>query len=396
MMQAADFPERLVRAVEEVLAVDFVVPEKFSIIANQSRKCISSRLSSDHLDTDAVRRVLESCRQPSDFRNAAAAHGKIIKAGCWSHLSIVASQILAYLRCRHIDSVARAVRRISNGPDNILRINLVLRSLMVSGEFRAAQKMFDELSVRDVVTWNTMIGGLVKNGKFEEAISKFHHMLGEKAEPDGFTFASVFTACARIGVSSRALWVHKLMIEKRVHPNFILNAALIDMYSRCGKIQLAREVFDRVPREDVSVWNAMINGLAIHGLGQDAVALFSRMEAECVSPDAITFVSVLTACGCCGLVNEGRQYFHRMKSQYSIDPELEHYGAMVHLLARAGLLDEAYAMANAMPMRPDPVIWRMGKCREAEKPNETERNPEKLRQKLDRDGRHGASFYSWG
>uniref|UniRef100_A0A2P2QLN7 Pentatricopeptide repeat-containing protein n=1 Tax=Rhizophora mucronata TaxID=61149 RepID=A0A2P2QLN7_RHIMU len=143
------------------------------------------------------------------------------------------------------------------------------------------------------------------------------------------------------------------------------------MYAKCGKIQNAKEVFDTVQHSDVSVWNSMINGLAVHGLPLDAMEVFSKMEGENVLPDSVTFLCLLTAFSHCGLVKEGRQYFDLMQNHYLLQPELVHYGAMVDLLGRAGLLEEAYAMIRSMPMKPDVIIWRalLSACR-------THQNPE--------------------
>ncbi|XVF11357.1 hypothetical protein REPUB_Repub08aG0020800 [Reevesia pubescens] len=164
-------------------------------------------------------------------------------------------------------------------------------------------------------------------------------MLGFNVEPDKFTFASVMTGCARLGAVNHAL------------------------------IQTAKEVFNSADRSDVSVWNAMINGLATHGLPFDAIAVFSKMEVENILPDSITFLGILTACSHSGLVEEGRKYFNLMNRQYSIQSQIEHYGAMVDLLGRAGQLEEGYAIIEAMPMEPD-VIWRalLSACRTYIKP----------------------------
>ncbi|KAL3512063.1 hypothetical protein ACH5RR_024780 [Cinchona calisaya] len=183
-------------------------------------------------------------------------------------------------------------------------------------------------------------------------------MLRTNIEPDGFTFASTVTACAKLGALDHAKWVHGLMIEKRIQLNYILVSALIDMYAKCGRIDVAKEIFDGVQRANVSVWNAMINGLALHGLALDAIAIFSMMEGEKVSPDVITFIGILTACSHSGLVEQGRRHFKLMRMRYFIQPQLEHYGAMVDLLGRAGLLEEAYAMVKEMTVEPDIVIWR--------------------------------------
>ncbi|CAI0553715.1 unnamed protein product [Linum tenue] len=117
---------------------------------------------------------------------------------------------------------------------------------------------------------------------------------------------------------------------------------MIDMYSKCGGIEAAKSIFERVQRDDVSIWNSMINGLAIHGLARDAIAVFSKMDFEDITPDAITFLGILSACSHSGLVKEGRHYFNLMKSRCSIEPQHEHYGSFVDLLGRAGLLEEAY------------------------------------------------------
>lgn len=107
------------------------------------------------------------------------------------------------------------------------------------------------------------------------------------------------------------------------------------------------------------------SGLAIHGLAMDATLVFSRMEMEHVLPDSITFIGILTACSHCGLVEEGRKYFGMMQNRFMIQPQLEHYGTMVDLLGRAGLMEEAYAVIKEMRMEPDIVIWRalLSACR---------------------------------
>ncbi|XP_021911265.1 pentatricopeptide repeat-containing protein At5g50990 isoform X2 [Carica papaya] len=249
-------------------------------------------------------------------------------------------------------------------------LDLVIESLMRIGECELAKKVFDKMPEQDTVTWNSIIGGHVRNLRFEEALRFFRKMLRSTVEPDKFTFASAIKACARLGTLNHALWVHGLMIEKTIEMNYILGAALIDMYSKCGRIQTAKEIFESIPHNDVSIWNAMINGLAIHGLAEDAIGVFSKMEMKNVLPDSITFLGILTACSHCGLVEEGRRYFKLMCVGYSIQPELEHYGAMVDLLGRAGKLEMAYAMIKEMPFEPDVVIWRalLSGCRTHKNP----------------------------
>ncbi|XP_073134026.1 pentatricopeptide repeat-containing protein At5g50990 isoform X2 [Henckelia pumila] len=262
-------------------------------------------------DDRTLLHILEGCKLPPNFRTANSVHGKIIKHG-----------------------------------------------FMKVGEFGVAKKIFLTSSARDVVTWNSTIGGCVKNGYFLEAIGLFKEMLNASIEPDGFTFASAITACSRLGALNHGQWVHEMMIQKKIQLNYILCSALIDMYSRCGRIEIAKSIFGTAVRNDVSIWNAMINSLAIHGLASDAISVFSNMQIEKISPDPLTFIGILTACSHCGFVDHGRYYFNIMQKNFSIQPQLEHHGAMVDLFGRAGLLEEAYALIQEMPMEPDVVAWR--------------------------------------
>ncbi|KAL1320906.1 hypothetical protein HN51_065625 [Arachis hypogaea] len=316
-------------------------------------------------DHRVLHRVLEQCRVSRDSKTAAKTHARLVVLGYATYPSLVSSLVSTYANC-HLPHIANhVVHHVFTRVSNLFNMNLILERLMKVGQCGVAKKVFVKMPVRDVVSWNTMIGGYVKNSRVVDALSIFRGMLNAKVEPDGFTFASVVTACARLGALANAKWVHTLMVEKRIELNYILSAALIDMYAKCGRIDVSKCVFEDGVRNHVSVWNAMINGLAIHGLALDAAAVFSRMEMENVSPDSVTFIGILIACSHCGLVEEGRKYFDMMQNQFLIQPQLEHYGTMVDLLGRSGLLDDAYDMIKAMPIEPDVVIWRalLSACR---------------------------------
>lgn len=309
--------------------------------------------------------ILEACKSPHDLRSAIAVHAKIVKHGYGMYPSMLSLLISIYITCQCSNLACELQKEIYYQNVDIVSANLIISSFMKIGETNIAKKIFQNVPSRDVVTWNSLIGGCVKNASFQEALSTFREMLRTRIEPDGFTFASTIAACARLGALHHGKWIHSLVIEKRIEPNYILSSALIDMYAKCGQINIAKEIFDGVQRIDVSIWNAMINGLAIHGLALDAIAIFSRMKGDNISPNSITFIGILTACSHCGLVEEGRKHFDLMRTLYLIQPQLEHYGAMVDLLGRAGLLEEAYGLIKEMTVEPDIVIWRalLSACR---------------------------------
>ncbi|GFQ01313.1 pentatricopeptide repeat-containing protein at5g50990 [Phtheirospermum japonicum] len=317
-------------------------------------------------DDQTLLNILESCKLSHDFRTAVNVHSKIVKHGYGMYPLLLSTLLKVYVACEKPTLTQQLLSEICFLNFDVVSANLLIDSFLKVGEINNAKKVFSALRARDVVTWNLIIGGYVKNRLFLEAIEVFKEMLETDIEPDGFTFASVVTACSRLGALNHGKWVHGLMIEKKTELNYILSSALVDMYSRCGRIETAKSIFDAAHRTHVSIWNAMINALAMHGLALDAISVFSAMDLEDISPDHVTFIGLITACSHGGLVEQGREYFNLMQQKhYSIQPQIEHYGAMVDLFARAGLLEEAYAMIEKMPMEPDVVIWRtlLSACR---------------------------------
>lgn len=318
-------------------------------------------------DKRALLHALESSKFSLDLRTATKTHARILQCGYGTQPTLLASLLSAYIHCHQLDLAHQLLHQIStqSDPCNLVTFNLIIKNLTSDGECDIAEEVFRGMIARDVVSWNSLIGCLVKHGRFEAAIAYFRDMLCSNVKPDGYTFSSVISACAHLGVASHSVWVHQLMTERKIELNPILCGALINMYSKCGRIQTALEIFKSSSKTDVSVWNAIINGLAAHGLAYDAIKVFSDMELEVILPDSITFAGMLTACSHCGLVEEGRMYFNLMRNRYSIFPQLVHYGAMVDLLGRAGLVDEAHEMIKGMPMEPDIVTWRalLSACR---------------------------------
>jgi pentatricopeptide repeat protein len=136
-----------------------------------------------------------------------------------------------------------------------------------------------------------------------------------------------------------------------------LASALVDMYCKCGNVNLACAVFEKALDKDVTLWTAMISGLAFHGHGAKALDLFWDMQKEGVAPNGVTLVAVLSACSHAGLLDEGCKIFDAMKQSFNIEPGIEHFGCMVDLLARSGRLSDAVGLARTMPMKPSRSIW---------------------------------------
>jgi pentatricopeptide repeat protein len=153
-------------------------------------------------------------------------------------------------------------------------------------------------------------------------------------------------------------WAHEYacktgILDRSVH---VVNA-VVDMYCKCGDVGGAREVFKGMQQRSVVSWNTMISGFSLNGQGIKGIELFREMLRSGEDPNAVTFLGVLGCCAHAGAVDIGRGIFQTMKSQHGIEAGIEHYGCMVDLLGRSGLLEEAHAVILEMPMRPNAAIW---------------------------------------
>ncbi|XP_010922370.1 pentatricopeptide repeat-containing protein At4g21065 [Elaeis guineensis] len=229
-----------------------------------------------------------------------------------------------------------------------------------------AQRVFDKMLERDIVTWNTMINGYVQNGLARDALDLFRDLQLAGVWPDAITMVGVLSACAVAGALELGKWAHAYIEKHRMDGRISVRTALIDMYSKCGYIDRALEVFKSTPVRNLVLWTAMINGLAINGSGHKAVEFFDRMvHDDDIKPDGVVFISVLSACSHGGLIDEGRRLFDELKTRYNLVPQMEHYGCMVDLLGRAGRIEEALQLIRRMPSEPSEIVWRtlLGACR---------------------------------
>ncbi|XP_076934828.1 pentatricopeptide repeat-containing protein At2g02980, chloroplastic-like [Bidens hawaiensis] len=267
--------------------------------------------------------VLKSCSNYS-IHQGCQVHSRVIRSGFSSNSFLHSSLVTFYAKCERIEY---------------------------------ARKVFDEMPERSLVAWSAMIGGYARLGLCDEALGLFSDMQKAGVVPDEVTMASVVSACGGLGALDVGRWVHAYVKKRKIVVDVKLSTALINMYAKCGCVEEAKEVFDEMPVKDSRAWSSMIVGFAIHGLAENALSVFARMEEAKVKPNHVAFLGVLQACAHGQLVNEGQRHWANLLES-GIQPSIEHYSCMVDLFCRANLFQQAYTFIKNMPVDPDPVIWR--------------------------------------
>ncbi|GFP80674.1 pentatricopeptide repeat-containing protein at5g44230 [Phtheirospermum japonicum] len=293
-------------------------------------------------------------------------HGESVKFGGFRVDLFVGNGLIdMYLKCGYLDC-GRMVFDEMPERDMISWTSLI-DAYAKSGDMVSSSELFRELSEKDTVAWTAMVTGFVHNTKPREALEYFERMQNAGVKADEVTLVGVINACAQLGAAKFANWVRDVSDNSGFSPasDVHLGSALIDMYSKCGCVEDAYEVFKSMREKNVYSYSSMIIGLAIHGRGNSAIELFEEMVRLGVGPNSVTFIGVLGACSHAGFVDQGKSFFEKMESSYGVKRCVDHYNCMVDLLGRTGRLDEALNLVKSMPMKPNAGVWGalLGACR---------------------------------
>ncbi|KAL0889133.1 hypothetical protein Bca101_013116 [Brassica carinata] len=307
--------------------------------------------------------VLKSCSAQS----VKAIHTHVLKFGLGLDPYVATGLVDVYARGGDVVSAQKVFDRMPER--SLVSSTAMITCYAKQGNVEAARVLFESMpeTERDIVSWNVMIDGYAQHGFPSEALMLFQKLLAKgKPKPDEITALASLSACSQIGALESGRWIHVFVKKSRISVNVKVCTALIDMYSKCGSLEEAVSVFNGTPRKDIVAWNAMIAGYAMHGYSQDALRLFDEMQGNAgLQPTDITFIATLQACAQGGLVKEGVRMFESMGQVYGIKPKIEHYGCLVSLLGRAGRLKHAYEIIKKMEIEADSVVWSslLGSCK---------------------------------
>jgi pentatricopeptide repeat protein len=319
---------------------------------------VAMRQSGVHPNEFTLMSVLIACIQLVNLQQGKQIHGHIIRTGFDSHIHINNALANMYAKC---------------------------------GDIKDSRQVFDKMSKRDTVSWNTMIAGYSQHGLGGEALEIFAEMHQAGIRPEQFAFSSVIMAIASLSSSSpleQGKHVHAYIVKTGFELNVTVNNALVTMYAKCGNIEFAARVFNKMPRRDVISWTGMITGCAHHGQvnrafqlfqempeqernsvsysamiagfakngeGENALQLFSQMQPCGIHPNHFTLASVINACADLAAKQHGRQlHAHIVKTGFESDLCIG--SALIDMYAKCGIMVDAQKVFVKMPER-NIVSW---------------------------------------
>lgn len=264
--------------------------------------------------------------------------------------------------------------------------NAIIHVLVSCGKLDEAHKVFDESCQRDLVSWNSIINGYVRSGRPWEALRLYGQMEQDGIKPDEVTMIGMISSCAQLENLNLGMKFHRYVEENRIKMTVPLSNALMDMYVKCGNMEAAeslfnkmtkktsvswttmvvgygkhsrmddaKKLFDEMPEKDVVPWNAMIGGYIQSKRFKDALAMFHEMQAMKIKPDGVTMVYCLSACSQLGALDLGI-WIHHYITKHNLSINVALGTTLVDMYAKCGNIAKALQVFDEIPSR-NSLTW---------------------------------------
>lgn len=240
---------------------------------------------------------------------------------------------------------------------NITTANALINMYSKCSSMGQACKIFNRLHDRDVISWNTILSGFIMHKDVGNVLGLFEKMERDSVKPDEVSFLSILNACASLGDLEQGKQAHAKMIQAGLKTDIVMENALLDMYTKCGSIEIASQIFNEMTNRNVVSWTVMITTHADLGNVVDVFNLFQQMQCEGVNPNDVTFLSILCACGSLGDLEKGKR-IHTNIVGSAWEAVVNVGNAVVDMYAKCGSITEAGRCFDKMKIR-DVVSWNV-------------------------------------
>ncbi|RWR78502.1 pentatricopeptide repeat-containing protein [Cinnamomum micranthum f. kanehirae] len=274
------------------------------------------------LDGLTVVSVIQACTSFADIDQGRLIHSFVIRRGFEFDLHVGNALVDLYCKCMDVE---------------------------------AAHKVFNNMLERNIVSWNSMLSGLIYNGKYSEALELFYLMEKAGIEVDEITVVNLLQSYKNLGHTLECKCIHSVIIRRGFDINELVLNSLLDAYAKCNLVELAWKLFDSTKERDLFSWSAMIGGFAHCGRPDEAMALYQEMKMAQQKPNSVTMLSLLEACSISADL-ERLKWAHCMAIRNGMMSEVAVGTAILETYAKCGEVDESRRVFNEMPER-NIVSW---------------------------------------
>ncbi|KAC9845606.1 hypothetical protein E3N88_45183 [Mikania micrantha] len=294
--------------------------------------------------------LLSACSDIKNLKSGLQIHGFLVKVGLVLDLIAGTALLDMYSKCGYWHWAYDVFKELCN-IRSLITWNSMISGMMLNGESENAIDLFmmiESNSLKpDSATWNIMINGLSNLGKPDEAFLFFRRMqsTGEPASMKSLT--SLLSACASISSLTSGKQIHGYVIRTNMNQDVFVASAIINMYMKCGRSSCAFLVFDQfeIKPKDPVIWNTMISGYGRNGETEAAFDMFEWMQKDSVKPNSSTFKCILSVCSHTGKLEKCLEVLGLMKC-YNVVPTSEHYACLVDIMGRSGNIEEARGLLS--------------------------------------------------
>ncbi|KAI3677429.1 hypothetical protein L2E82_51716 [Cichorium intybus] len=243
---------------------------------------------------------------------------------------------------------------------NVCVQNAILDMYGKCGALSDARQVFDEMPTRDAVSWNTIIAAYEQNGKAHETLQLLVQMLSSRFEPDEFTFGSVLKGCSGLKSLNHGMEIHGRIVKSGMCFESFVGSALVDMYSKCGNIETAKKLHERMDEQTMVSWNAIISGFSTQEQSEESQRFFSKMLESGINPDNFTFATILDTCANLATVNLGTQ-IHAQIIKQEMQSDVFISSTLVDMYSKCGNMNDSRLIFEKTENK-DFVTWNAMIC----------------------------------
>ncbi|XP_010256333.1 PREDICTED: pentatricopeptide repeat-containing protein At1g19720 [Nelumbo nucifera] len=346
-------------------------------------------------DEFLVPKILQACANLGDVETGKFIHSFVIRSGMDLCVHVSNSILAMYAKCGRLSSARRFFEKMDQ--KDRVTWNTIISGYCQSDDTKEALRLFDQMQVEgiepglitwniliasynqsgkcdlamelmkkmeslgitpDVFTWTSMISGFAQNNRKHVALELFREMLLAGVEPNGVTVASALSVCASLKVLLKGKELHSIGIKIGCMGDVLVGNSLIDMYSKCGKLDAARLVFDNISEKDIFTWNSMVGGYAQSGYCGKAHDLFVKMKDAGIQPNVVTWNVMISGYIQNGDEDQAMDLFHRMETDGTIKRNTASWNSLIAGSLQNGHKNKAlgiFRQMHSFSVRPNSV-----------------------------------------